>query len=561
MTPTYITPERSAPVGFAKGVLRGLTAMASLFNRNAKHPWQNQKDDENWNHWLFLRLNGYEVHISGPGVPVEPKHLEPWIPLLDDISTLIFRPCAASGDPSNQASNVEPFSQELVSVVKKIGPVLASDEFSLISDDNKSVSSIMELHTKIFVSEKIIKNFDVAEKLFRRALLVEPRNADLLGDFALFMQDVRSDHDQAEELYRRALAEAPDHEKNLSNFAVFLHEVRRDYDQAERFYRLALDVSPDKADTLGNYALFLHEIREDDDLAEDYYRRAWHLDPNDSTILSNYALFLYNTRRDDDFAEKLFRRALANEDHDANCLGNFALFMKNVRHDYDAAEALFSRALQMDPNHAAHLGNFALFMKNIRRNYDKAEALYHRALQADPNDSNNLGNFAIFMKHLRHDTDVAEDLYRRSLQMEPSNASRLSGFVQLLLSQGRTKEGLPLLDKAIALQAPNPSLNLILWYFVLAHDANRFTEAMHQIKGFIKEGVRSLGTNLQSNHQRARLEGHQEPEFLEILAKVIAGEEEVQSLDRFACWVATPPHNEPTKVSQADSSSSDSPHH
>lgn len=537
---TDIQAEKLAQLGREQGFFPGMTSLSNLLTFGRRGTGGNgQEDEKDWHHWLFLRLNGYEVHLSGPGVPVEPKDLDIWVPLLDDLSTLIFYPCKNNALGSEMRSETELLTHGMASLVGKLAPILASDtvRWTPMLDEMDFVS-VQELHVKSYVAKKIIQDYDVAEALFRRALDLEPDNADILGDFALFMQEIRGDFEQAETLYRQAIQENPRHDKNLDNFAIFLHEVRKDYGAAEQFYRRALDVQPDNAIYLSNFALFLHEVLEDDDQAEDFYRRALQADGNDAAVLSNFALFLHDTRRDDDLAEQLYQRAILHDANDANCLGNFALFMKNVRQDYDAAEEYFSRAVRLDPGHAGHLGNFALFMKNIRRNYDAAEEFYHRALLADPNDANCLGSFASFMKNLRKDDDVAEDLYRRSLQIDPGNVNRLGNFVQLLLSQGRIKEGLPLLEKAIAMSGDKPELQLELWFYMLAHDPSRFALALGRIKGLIQEeGVRSKGWDLSSTCKRARMDAHPSPELLEALAKVLAAQGEVETLDDFVIWV------------------------
>ncbi len=517
--------------------MRGMKSLTSLVTLGARHSNTRQEDDE-WNHWVFLRMNGYEVHLSGRGVPAEAKDLDVWTPILDDISTLIFRPSYLDMHDLSVNAEAVQLMGGMKSVVGKLGPVLASDYLSWVAgSDPLDFSCVKELHVKSYVAEKIVKDYDLAEELFRKSLAFAPMDADVLGDFALFMQEVRGDYEQAESLFRQAIQVNPDHDKNLDNFAIFLHEVRHDYDEAELFYLRALAVQPEHALHLGNFALFLHEVRGELDQAEDCYRRSLRLDASDATVLGNFALFLHDTRRDDDLAEKFYRRAVELDGTDGNCLGNFALFLKNVRQDYDAAEAYFIRALQADPTHAAHLGNFALFMKNVRQDYDAAEEYYHRALRADPNDPNNLGNFALFMKNLRQNDDVAEDLYRRSVQVDPNNVSRLANFVQLLLAQGRIKDGLPLLDKAIAMQSANDAVNLELWFYVLAHDLSRFDQALGRIKGYLLAGVRSKGWDLSANCKWAQEDAHPQMDFLDALAQVIGNGEAVTELDHYGCWV------------------------
>jgi Flp pilus assembly protein TadD len=58
------------------------------------------------------------------------------------------------------------------------------------------------------------------------------------------MEDVRKDYDEAERLYRKALELDPKHATNTGNFASFMKAVRKDYDEAERLYRKAVALDP-----------------------------------------------------------------------------------------------------------------------------------------------------------------------------------------------------------------------------------------------------------------------------------------------------------------------------
>ena len=53
------------------------------------------------------------------------------------------------------------------------------------------------------------------------------------------MEDVRKDYDEAERLYRKALELDPNNAVATRNFAVFMNDVRKDSKEAERLNRRA----------------------------------------------------------------------------------------------------------------------------------------------------------------------------------------------------------------------------------------------------------------------------------------------------------------------------------
>ncbi|HYX30355.1 MAG TPA: tetratricopeptide repeat protein [Pyrinomonadaceae bacterium] len=98
---------------------------------------------------------------------------------------------------------------------------------------------------------------DMKEEIFRRGLEEFPKSAQLTGEFAIFMMDVRRDYDEAERLYRRALELDPINAVATGNLAFFMWEARKNYDQAERLFREALQLSPNNVAVLENFAEFL----------------------------------------------------------------------------------------------------------------------------------------------------------------------------------------------------------------------------------------------------------------------------------------------------------------
>ena len=80
----------------------------------------------------------------------------------------------------------------------------------------------------------------------------------------------------------------------MGNYGLFLHNIRGEYDEAEKYYRLAVELNPNSALLLGNYAIFLERVRKNYNKAEEFYQRALSEDPNHKT----YLLYTSHSPRD-----------------------------------------------------------------------------------------------------------------------------------------------------------------------------------------------------------------------------------------------------------------------
>ncbi len=293
----------------------------------------------------------------------------------------------------------------------------------------------------------------------------------------------------------------------LSSYACYVLNTKRDYDLAERVMRRVLRTTPHHVDTLGLYAWLQHTIRGDPDEAEKYYLRALRADPNRVEILSAYAGLLELERKDYAGADRFYQRALELDPDDANLLGNYALFLELAREDYDRAEQMYLHAVAVDRKHPNNLANYAVFSQSVRKDYEKAQHLYERALECGSRNTNALGNYA-----------------------------------GLMLGLGRTVVGLSALNQVISRLSSVPSgtgLEAEVWFYAYAHrPAEERQAALQKLKALLTGGLRSPGWDLTLNVERARLDGHLESEWLQVLADVITKDEDIAKLDDWPAWNA-----------------------
>ena len=263
---------------------------------------------------------------------------------------------------------------------------LSQTEEELSKESFQSIKSFLPDSWMWILKANQEKDIEKKDKIYREGIAKYPQDANLLGDYANFLCDIRHDYDQAEMYYMQALDADPKNVNTIGNYAVFLKDIRHNYDQAEVYYKQALEADPNHANALGNYALFLQDIRHVYDQAEVYYKRALEADPNHANTLGNYALFLQDIRHAYDQAESYYKKILEADPKNANTLGNYAVFLNDIRHDYDQAEAYYKRALEADPNHANNLGNYAHFLITCRGDLERADSLIRQAFESADNN-------------------------------------------------------------------------------------------------------------------------------------------------------------------------------
>ena len=317
--------------------------------------------------------------------------------------------------------------------------------------------------------KQVRKDMDGAEAFYKRALDADPYHANNLANYALFLEQVRKEMDGAEAFYKRALDAEPHNANTLGNYAVLLEQVRKEADGAEALYKRALDAEPDHTNNLRNYALFLEQVRKEMDGAEALYKRALDADPGNAVTLGTYAVFLEQVRKEVDGAEAVYKRALDADPDNAITLGDYASFLRQARRDMDGAEVHYKRALDVSPDNAITLGSYAIFLKQVRKDMDGAETFFKRALDAAPDNVTTLGNYALFLEQVRKDMDGAEALYKRALDAEPDNANTLCNYADFLSAFRKDTDGAEELYKRALDAAPDDADTLGGYAIFLQH--------------------------------------------------------------------------------------------
>ncbi len=213
----------------------------------------------------------------------------------------------------------------------------------------------------------------------------------------VLLADAEENVEKADAIYQEGLKEFPDSSGLLGDYAIFLKNMKKDYSAAEKYYQKSLELNPDDANVNGNYAVFLCDIKKDYSAAEQYYQKSLELTPDDANVNGNYASFLKNIKKDYGAAEKYYQKSLELTPDDANVNGNYANFLCDIKKDYGAAEKYYQKSLELNPDAANVNGNYAVFLCDIKKDYSAAEQYYQKSLELTPDDANINSNYAKFL--------------------------------------------------------------------------------------------------------------------------------------------------------------------
>jgi tetratricopeptide (TPR) repeat protein len=189
--------------------------------------------------------------------------------------------------------------------------------------------------------------------------------------------------------------------------------------------------------------------------------------------------------------------------------------------------------------------NYALLnslLKNINERFiktmNRGEEEYKNLIKDNPGNALTYFYYALFLKNIRKDFIKANDYFNKALILCSDNSKILCGYAGFFLSQGKYKVGFDMLDKIADSSDLNDQILLECSFYTYCHtvDKSVFFESLTVIKELLKSGTRLLGHNLIDNIEKAIKDGHPNPDFLEILSKVIVDEAKIEELNNFDVW-------------------------
>ncbi len=350
--------------------------------------------------------------------------------------------------------------------------------------------------------------------------------APMLAYARAALAERRGDLDMAEAEYQRAVEAAPRLFRAQRAYAAFLRNRRGEVKAAEAQLRLAAGAAPDEGEPLSALAAFLEDQGTEPREVERLHRDAVEREPYNAKVRAAYAAFLGRQADRVEEADALFQDALSLTPRDSQTLRAYGRFLAEKKRDADAAETYLRRAVDYEPGEIDALNDLAQFLHDVREDAEQAEVYFREAVRLAPNRAETLNNFAAFLRDTQRSLDEAARCYRQAAAQNPKDAVVLSRAAQFLLSEGRTDEGLKVLNDAFdAAYSMDPAarprwLMLELWIYRYAHDTSRRDDSARAAMVLIDAGARSEGWDLGPTVERAIEAGHPDPEFLRDLARV-----------------------------------------
>ncbi|KAK3038667.1 hypothetical protein RJ639_028121 [Escallonia herrerae] len=266
------------------------------------------------------------------------------------------------------------------------------------------------------------------EEYYKRMVREDPSNPFILRDYAQLLQS-KGNLPGAEENYFRASLADPKDGEILMQYATLAWQLHRNQDRASRYFERATHALPNDSQILGAYASFLWEIDEDDndefthidELQSEKGEGKFEL-PGTAFEEENQPasppLYLaaglgidmagfgagtgtFSSTKpklgEESNPEEHHKRMLAENPCNPLFLRNYAQFLHHSKGDLEGAEYYYSRAILADPGDGEIIAQYAKVVWELHHDQDKALSYFERAVQAAPRDSHVLGAYAKFL--------------------------------------------------------------------------------------------------------------------------------------------------------------------
>lgn len=252
------------------------------------------------------------------------------------------------------------------------------------------------------------------EEFYKKLVSEDPANPLFLRNYAQLLQS-KGDLYGAEDLYLRATVADPKDSEILLQYAKLVWELHHDQDRALSYFERAACAAPEDSHVLAAYASFLWEVDDREDFAvqfkdkiPDEIPNSFHQETRVSTTNIHLAAGLDNhvagganyieiPTGEGANIEDYYKKMVEDNSSNPLFLKNYAQFLYQSKGDLKSADDYYSRAILADPQDGEIILQYANLVWELYRDHGKASCYFERAVEAAPEDSHILAAYARFL--------------------------------------------------------------------------------------------------------------------------------------------------------------------
>jgi Flp pilus assembly protein TadD len=298
----------------------------------------------------------------------------------------------------------------------------------------------------------------------------------------------------------------------------------------DEFHQLQIREKPTDPSAHSNYGAFLKDKRGDSSGAERAYAKALELDPGHVNALGNLANLNWE-RGDTATAEALSRKALERKPLDENIVIHFARFLDGVKSDWVEASAILRAGIADHPES----GGLHLLFGELGLLHGEAPAALEslrRAREKGADQAKVECAFACGLHMVGAGLGECLAAYQVAVALNPQNAALQLNLSQLLFLRGDDDEANRRLQEALP-DGLDDGAMLEAAFYQLAHTPAEPGPVIRDVAERLARGVR-LNWNVLPNIERVGKEQPKKAALLEIVRKVMIGEQTPAVLDQVA---------------------------
>eukprot|EP01132_Coremiostelium_polycephalum_P001411 gene1411-1780_t len=161
--------------------------------------------------------------------------------------------------------SLEGKEEEAISNLKKA--------IDLDSDRSKSWMAYAEFYERKNNPEKAQEIYSQGYKHASPKIALDNDDSNLMLNYAINLQNSK-EYDKAEKLFKRVVTSGPSYAEGSGRYAMFLLEVRKDVEKANLYYKQAADIDPPHPEWNQRYAVFLRDIQKNQSESSNYFKRS-----------------------------------------------------------------------------------------------------------------------------------------------------------------------------------------------------------------------------------------------------------------------------------------------